>query len=117
MDWVPIFRLSSAPVRDTLKDVQLVVHPIIPEKFRKTEDSKVTLHDYPHSAAVVVVGIRKLLVIDYQLMKKTSSLLILQLYNPLRVSLIETLYIEFVYACDGCAYVANKLKLLKLKEI
>ena len=52
-----------------VKDVKLVVHPIMPEKFRKTEDNRVCTIT-PHSAAVVVIGIRKLLVIDHQLMKK-----------------------------------------------
>ena len=47
-DWVPILRLSSAPVTDTIKGVKLVVHPIMPKKFRKTEDSKVSLSDCPH---------------------------------------------------------------------
>ena len=61
--WKPGFRVAH-------EDIKLAVHPIMPEKFRETEDSKVSLYDYPYSAAVVVVGIRKLLVTDYHLMKK-----------------------------------------------
>ena len=57
------------------------------EKFWKIEDNKIGL--YPHTVAVVGSGIGKLLVIDYQSMNKTSSLLLSQLYNPVRVSLIK----------------------------
>ena len=56
-----------------LKDVKLVLHPIAPEKFEKTEHNKVSLYDYPHPVDIVVVGVRKLVAIDYKPMKKTSS--------------------------------------------
>ena len=79
------------PIWNRVKDVRLIVHPIMPEKFRKTEDNRVCTTT-PHSAAVVVIGIRKLLVIDHQLMKKkTSSVYVCECGKQVKIVKVQLL--------------------------
>ena len=60
------------------------------EKFQETKGNKVGHHTHP--VAVVGGGIGKLLVIDYQPMRKKHRpcyYYSLQFYNPLRVALMK----------------------------
>ena len=79
----PIVRLTTTSVLEILRGISLVVHTIVPEKYRfwKTNQSKVC----KRPTAVECGPQGKVLVLDYDLESRETRLVELRLHQPVDV--------------------------------
>ena len=84
----PILRLSNESVINTLREVDYVVHQMVPEKYRFSETNKIGM--YPHPVAIAFGKQGKLLFIDLNPLKQTSRLVEADLHNPVRLEVVKS---------------------------
>ena len=84
----PILRLSNEGVMNTLREVDFVVHQMVPEKYRFSETNKVGF--FPHPVAITLGKQGKLLFIDVNPPKQTSRLVEADFHNPVRLGVIKS---------------------------
>ena len=82
----PSLRLSNESVINTLREADLVVHQMVPEKYRFTETNKIGM--YPHPVAITLGRQGKLLFIDVNSLQNTSRLVEADLHNPVRLEVV-----------------------------
>ena len=100
----PVLDLTAEAFIKELKDMNLVVHSLVPERFKFTEDNKVDA--YPHSVDVISAGNGVLFMLDFALTSKQSRLIELQLHNPVRTEVVwEKLLAQSLCACNGFVFV------------
>ena len=85
----PLLRLSSPEVINTLKEVDYVVHQIIPEKYRFSETNKAG-NMFLHPVAITCGQHGKLLFLDYNPLKSNCRLVKTDLHNPVRVKILKS---------------------------
>ena len=88
MDWASVIRRCIHEVLTVLSRVDYVVHTLLPEKIRRTDDNKVGL--YPHPVAITSGEYGELLVLDFQPLSKMSRLLRLWLHDPVNVTVVKS---------------------------
>ena len=93
----PILRLSNESVIDTLREVDFVVHQMVPEKYRFSETNKIGM--YPHPVAITFGKQGKLLFIDVNPLKQTLRLVEADLHNPVRLDVVKSGLPEVRSAC------------------
>jgi hypothetical protein len=84
----PILRLSNESVINTLREVDYVVHQMVPEKYRFSKTNKIGM--YPHPVAIAFGKQGKLLFIDLNPLKQTSRLVEVDLHNPARLEVVKS---------------------------
>ena len=82
----PILGLSNESVINTLREVDLVVRQMVPEKYRFSERNKIGM--YPHPVAITIGRQGQLLFIDVNPLKQTSYLVEADLHNPVRLEVV-----------------------------
>ncbi|XP_063412869.1 uncharacterized protein LOC134695518 [Mytilus trossulus] len=87
MDVASVIKLSSNELLNVLKEVGMVVHNLIPDRFRPTEDNKPGM--YPHPIAVDCDGLGNFVFLNYDPMTKTTKLVKARLHNPVQVKIIK----------------------------
>ncbi|MES9881338.1 MAG: hypothetical protein ABW185_10700 [Sedimenticola sp.] len=117
MDVDCILHLTKDSVLETLNSVGRVVHSIVPDEFKISSTNKVGM--YPHPISVICGTYGKVLVLDYQPMKKTTRVLEVRLHIPADVQVLheykDARSIAFV---NGIIYVclhANSICMYPLK--
>lgn len=88
MAFEPILRFSNESVINTLREVEYVVHQMVPEKYRFSETNKIGM--YPHPVAITFGKQGKLLFIDLNPLKQTSRLVEADLHNPVRLEVVKS---------------------------
>ncbi|VDI36816.1 Hypothetical predicted protein [Mytilus galloprovincialis] len=83
-----VIKISSPEVVDVLRSVKLVVHDIIPERYRPTDDNKPGM--YPHPVALDTDGIGNVVFVDFNPMTKKSRIIKARLHNPVNVVILKT---------------------------
>lgn len=83
----PILDLTADSFIRTVRNVELVVHTLVPERFKFTEDNKVGA--YPHPVAITNAGGGILFMLDFAPMNNQSKLVKLQLHNPVCVTVVR----------------------------
>ena len=83
----PIIRITRQPILDALQAVGSMVYTVIPEKLRMWDSNKPGM--YPHPAAITGGELGHLLVIDFDIEKKTSRLVDARLHSPVDVKVIK----------------------------
>ena len=83
----PILRLCNESVINTLREVDYVVHQMVPEKYRFSETNKIGM--YPHPVAIAFGKQGKLLFIDLNPLKQTSRLVEADLHNSVRLEVVK----------------------------
>ena len=83
----PILDLTADSFSHAVPNVELVVHALIPERFKFTEDNKVGA--YPHPVAISNAGGGILFMLDFSPLNNQSKLFKLQLHNPVRVTVVR----------------------------
>ena len=84
----PIIRLSSPEVLDALKEVSNVVHQLVPEKYRFSENNKVGM--FPHPIAITCGQEGKFFFLDLNPLKRSARLVEADLHNPVRSKVVKT---------------------------
>ena len=84
----PVLRLSNESVINTLREVDLVVHQMVPEKYRFLETNKIGM--YPHPVAITLGRQGNLLFIDVNPLKQSSRLVEGSLHNPVRLEVVKS---------------------------
>ena len=103
----PIIRITRQPVLDALQAVVSMVHTVIPEKLRMWDSNKPGM--YPHPVAITGGELGHLLVIDFDIEKKTSRLLDARQHSPGDVTVIKE-DLEVVHSVaytDGVAFMPD----------
>ena len=115
----PILDLTADSFIHAVQNVELVVHALIPERFKFTEDNKVGA--YPHPVAISNAGSGILFMLDFSPLNNQSKQVKLPLHNPVCVTVVrEKLPSDkslctsngFVFACtaDGIVVVEHTSK-------
>ena len=84
----PIIRLSNPEVPDILKEVNKVVHQLIPEKYSVSENNQAGM--FPHSIAITCSQQGKFFFLDLHPLKSAMRLVEAHLHNPVRLKLVKT---------------------------
>ncbi|XP_014671541.1 PREDICTED: uncharacterized protein LOC106812223 [Priapulus caudatus] len=82
-----VLHLTKDTVLNTLRSIDLVVHDLVPERYRLQDDNKPGM--YPHPIDVEYDQHGSILFLDYNPMKKTSKLLKGRLHNPVQVQVLK----------------------------
>ena len=83
----PILDLTADGVISAVQNVGSVVHTLVPERFKFTEDNKVGA--YPHPVAITNAGGGILFMLDFAPLNNQSKVVKLQLHNPVRVTVVK----------------------------
>ena len=84
----PITRLCSPAVLKVLSSTKIVIHTLIPDKFRPIDSNKAGL--YPHPIFICLGPNGKFFFVDYCPLKKETKLCLADLHNPVRVSVVKS---------------------------
>ena len=104
----PIIRLTRPGVIEVLQKVELVVHTIVPEKYRFWASNQQGVCKHPVAPSPGPIG--NILTIDYDLSSSSSRLLKIRLHQPAEVSELQTGMRDARDVCfpNGVAYVAER---------
>ena len=83
----PILDLTAESFIHALQNVELIVHTLVPERFKFTEDNKVGA--YPHPVAIANAGGGILFMLDFAPLNSQGKLVKLQLHNPVRATVVR----------------------------
>lgn len=83
----PILDLTADSFTHAVRKVELVVHTLVPERFKFTEDNKVGA--YPHPVAITNAGGGILFMLDFAPLNNQSKLVKLKLHNPVRATVVR----------------------------
>ena len=93
----PIVRLTRPSVLDVLKGIRLVIHTIVPEKYRFWKSNQSSVCKRPIALEIGPQG--KVLALDYDFDSRESRLVELRLHRPVDVNVRKEV---FKYARDLC---------------
>lgn len=106
MDIDCILHLTKDSVIKELETVDRVIHSLVPDQFRISSSNKVGM--YPHPIACTCGAYGKILMLDYQPMKKKSRLLEVKLHVPADVNiLMECEDARSIAYMKGIVYICN----------
>ncbi len=103
----PILDLTAENFVHAVQNVELVVHALVPERFKFTEDNKVGSYPHPVSIANADGGI--LFMLDFSPLNSQSMLVKLQLHNPVRLTVCREKLTNAKSLCvsNGLVYVCS----------
>ena len=103
----PILDLTNPDMCTILSNIGLVVHTIVPELGKFTDDNKVGM--FPHPVDICVEQNGMLYMLDYNPLKKESRLVSLQRHNPVRTHILKSRLPNAhpLTTCDGIVFVCT----------
>ena len=112
----PVLDLTAEAFINELKDINLVVYSLVPERFKFAEDNKVGA--YPHPVDVTNAGNGLLFMLDFAPISKQSRLIQLQLHNPVRTDVVmEKLSgAQSLCACNGFVFLSTTIGIVVVEH-
>ena len=106
----PIVRLTRSAVLDVLKEVNFVVHTVVPEKYRFWKSNQAGQSSLCKKPIALKRGSQgKILVLDYNFVSHESRLVELRLHQPVDVEMLEGTFKDARDFCfsNGVVFVAE----------